>query len=530
MAGPQPLSQVRAYIAAAWHTLSRSMLQPQSFVDPKLVERPFLYLPFEMEIPEALRSLEGQSAVRIAHLPATIRNFGDLAGDAIPRHGLLYLPHRYVVPGGMFNEMYGWDSYFIIRGLLCDGHFDLALGMVENLFFEIEHYGAVLNANRTYYLTRSQPPFLTSMIWAIYQHGQNLDWLSRAYEYAVRDHHMWSRAPRLAAGTGLSRYFDHGDGPVPEMAEDPAYYSDVACYLLTNLPDSKYLCRNGEGSGMGPVFTLQCSAEDRLHNIEHRLRLSADFYKGDRAMRESGFDVTFRFGEFSGSTHHFAPVCLNSLIYKAERDLELFARLLGRHEDSRRWSGCADRRRAAMQQHLWDEERGLFFDHDCRQQQRSRYEYATTFYPLWAGLATEEQARAVAANLAAFEQPGGVTMSSQITGTQWDLPYGWAPAHLLVTEGLRRYGFTAEADRVAGNFLSMVVEDFERTGTLREKYNVVTRSSNFQVTAGYKENVVGFGWTNGVVLALLEQLGIAKQESAPPLTPPMQSGTAAPAP
>ena len=106
--------------------------------------------------------------------------------------------------------MYGWDSYFIIRGLLRDGRLELARGMVDNFFFEIEHYGAVLNANRTYYLTRSQPPFLSSMVMAVHdaQKAAGKDdraWLETAYEYVKRDHDMWTRAPHLAGNTGLSR-------------------------------------------------------------------------------------------------------------------------------------------------------------------------------------------------------------------------------------------------------------------------------------------------------------------------------------
>src|SRR5271163_2006665 len=135
---------------------------------------------------------------------------------AISPQGLLFLPYSYVVPGGRFNEMYGWDSYFIILGLLHDQRIDLARGMVENFFFEIENYGTILNANRTYYLTRSQPPFLTSMIMEVYNAEkaaghEDKKWLARAYEFAARDYEMWTHEPHLAGPTGLSRYYDFGD-------------------------------------------------------------------------------------------------------------------------------------------------------------------------------------------------------------------------------------------------------------------------------------------------------------------------------
>jgi len=150
-----------------------------------------------------VQKLQSQCNVEAKHLLSVIHNLGEVDESKINPAGLLYLPHKYVVPGGRFNEMYGWDSYFIIRGLLRDNRVDLAQGMVENFFFEIEHYGAVLNANRTYYLTRSQPPFLTSMILDVYdakkEAGQeDRAWLENAYGYAVRDHNLWTREPHLA--------------------------------------------------------------------------------------------------------------------------------------------------------------------------------------------------------------------------------------------------------------------------------------------------------------------------------------------
>jgi alpha,alpha-trehalase len=223
-------------------------------------------------------------------------------------------------------------------------------------------------------------------------------------------------------------------------------------------------------------------------------------------MRESGFDVSFRFGPFGAGTHHYTPVCLNSLLYKSEMDLAHISAVLGRESESRRWRQRALDRRRAIQRYLWDETRGLFLDYNFETRRRSRYEFATTFYPLWVGLASRRQARAIVGNLKLFEQPGGLATSRRETQAQWDYPYGWAPIHLIATEGLRRYGYRAEADRIAYDFLSMVVENFRREHTLREKYNVVKRSSETQVEAGYQENVVGFGWTNGVFLELLHGL------------------------
>jgi alpha,alpha-trehalase len=159
-----------------------------------------------------------------------------------------------------------------------------------------------------------------------------------------------------------------------------------------------------------------------------------------------------------------------------------------------------------MQQYLWDEESGLFFDYDFDNSTRSTYRYATTFYPLWAGMASDAQARAVIKNLSVFEQPGGLAMSTHETEGQWDYPFGWAPIQLLAVEGMRHYGYNAEADRVSIEFLSTVLENFERDKTIREKYNVVTQSSDTNVKAGYAANVIGFGWTNATFVELLHEL------------------------
>src|SRR5712691_10060330 len=162
------LKPILDYIGTAWDTLTRSMTDCQSLVDPKIKVPPVLYLPAGMPEPPAVQKLASDCNVRVEHLPVEIHHLGEIDTSKIQPHGLLYIENKYVVPGGRFNEMYGWDSYFIVRGLLRSGRVELARGMVDNFFFEIENYGAMLNANRTYYLTRSQPPFLSSMFVDVY--------------------------------------------------------------------------------------------------------------------------------------------------------------------------------------------------------------------------------------------------------------------------------------------------------------------------------------------------------------------------
>lgn len=497
---------ILVYISEAWHKLTRSTNDCASLVDPKLskTQQSVLYLPRNVQLPANAQTLQTECAIRIAYL-------GEVAPDSLPQPGLLYLPHPYVVPGGRFNEMYGWDSYFIIRGLIEAGELDLARGMVENFFFEIDNYGTVLNANRTYYLTRSQPPFLTSMILAVYHADSDQAWLAKAYGYAQRDYQQWTKAPKLAGSTGLSRYVDVGSGPVPEIADDPGYYTKVADWLVRH-PQIRtgYLAVNSQ-FGAGPELRVPLCGQAPCER-SGAVRFTADYYKGDRAMRESGFDISFRFGPFGGSTHHFIPVCLNSLLYKAEKDLEEMARQLDRPHEALIWQHRASRRKQRINHFLWNPHLGIFTDFDFYRHRTSSYRYGTTFYPLWTGLASKAQAKAVMEHMATFECPGGIWMSDQQTGVQWDKPYVWAPIQMLAVEGMRRYGFAAEADRITKKFLTMVQENFLREATIREKYNGVSRSTEVNISAGYASNVVGFGWTNASFVVLLHQLSPEEQK------------------
>jgi alpha,alpha-trehalase len=397
-----------------------------------------------------------------------------------------------VVPGGRFNEMYGWDSAFIVAGLLRDGQTALARDMVDNQLYEVRHYGGVLNANRTYYLTRSQPPLLSGMVLGVYRATGDRDWLADARPALEATYAHWTSPPHLVVGIGLSRYFDHGLGPAPEVeagerdAAGQTHYDRVRRFFRTP-PDRGF---------------------DRFYDRAAD-RLTPAFYQGDRAMRESGFDPTGRFGPFGAEAARTVPVCLNTLLYAFELDLSEMNRLLGRMADAERFAALARERRRRVEAVLWDEARGLYFDYDLDARRRRPYPFATTFWPLWAGLADPARARRVIANLSLFERPGGILTSTVVSGAQWDAPFGWAPLQLFAVDGLRRAGDTPDADRIARAFVSMLLDDFERRGTLVEKYDVERRTSNLggALRFGYISNEVGFGWTNAVALQLLAELG-----------------------
>jgi alpha,alpha-trehalase len=515
------LAVIQRYISVGWDHLTRSLTNCASYPDSKINGPQYLYVPLAFPQVASFADLTAHCDVEVQNLPTVITGPSDAYANEIPHQGLLYLEHPYIVPGGQFNEMYGWDSYFIIRGLVQAGKIELARGMVENFFFEIENYGAVLNANRTYYLSRSQPPFLTSMILSVYdaqkaKGKEDRAWLERAYGYAVRDHAMWVQEPMLAGNTGLSRYFDFGEGPAPESLKDETdHYKKVAEYFLAHPEGHVYLVERklGEKTPLGPgtAYSLQfCDIPKTMERAKceviDEVSLSREYYKGDRSMRESGFDISFRFSPYGADTHHFAPVCLNSLLYKTETDLEQMGQMLGKTAEAEEWKKQAIARKEAIRKYLWNAEKGEYFDYDFVKQRMSTYEYATTFYPLWAGVSSKGQAAAVLKTLGHFERPGGIMMSPYDTGMQWDAPFAWAPVQLVDIEGLRRYGFTDEANRTSYEFLSTVGENFRKDGTIREKYNAVDRSTDAAVKGGYQINVVGFGWTNGVFLVFLNQL------------------------
>jgi alpha,alpha-trehalase len=493
------IAEVRRYIKAGWSTLSRSLRDlPAAAQDPKMAHTPGQPWPVYYASTETRRAVD--RAVAAALPPASRRMVSLRVLPAAPltmtAHGLLFLPRPYVVPGGRFNEMYGWDSYFIQVGLLRDDELERARDMVENHLYQVRHYGKVLNANRTYYLSRSQPPFLTQMVLGVFARTKDATWLRSILPLVDTYYDLWVGEPHLLPFVGLSRYYDLGDVPAPEVvsderdAEGRTHYDRVRAYYKTHeVPDYD-------------VADYYDRAADALTPL---------FYRADRTMRESGFDPSNRFGPFNIDILNYAPVCLNSLLYQMEVDRADIAGRLGDAASAARWRERAERRKELVNRYLWDEA-GLYFDYNVKTGRRRHYEFATTFYPLWVGLATPEQAKQVVANLHAFEAEGGILTSTTVTGNQWDAPFGWAPLQMAAVNGLRRYGFTEDADRLATKFIALVTKEFQEHGVIVEKYDVVRRESDVSagIRYGYSSNEIGFGWTNAVYLELLAGL----QESA----------------
>jgi len=487
------LQRLRGYIKMSWTTLSRSIRDlPQALPDPKIPRKPgqpwLLYIsPRESRtrVQSELADVLDASAMKDIEIRTLPRNV-----LSIREHGLLYLPRPYVVPGGRFNEMYGWDSYFIQVGLLRDDQLGDASDLVENFLYEIEHYGTILNANRTYFLSRSQPPFLTRMILAVYEKTRDNAWLRGTLPAIERYYRFWTTEPHTVPDAGLSRYFDRGEGPAPEVMADEkdeqgrTHYDRAREYYRTH-DVTDY--------------------DESLYYDSRRDRLTDLFYKGDRSMRESGFDPSNRFGALNVDVIHYAPVCLNTLLYVMEDDTGRIMETLGDTSAAAMWRSRAASRRDLINTLMWDEEAGLYYDYNFRTRQRRRYDFATTFFPLWAGIASPAQAARLRENLSRFEAPGGLLTSTEVTGNQWDAPFGWAPLQMIAVDGLRRYGFHEDANRIAAKFVSLVAKEFDEHGTIVEKYDVRRRESDVaaDIKFGYSANQVGFGWTNGAVLDLL---------------------------
>ncbi|HKV37992.1 MAG TPA: trehalase family glycosidase [Blastocatellia bacterium] len=492
-AARQKLESLQSYIKKTWHALTRSNARlAEAASDPKfpIEGRQPVYLARDENLKKVQASLRGEMG-KPAFSRIELRQLPPDPSD-IHEQGLLYLPYPYVVPGGRFNEMYGWDSYFIQAGLIRNHEFGLAKNITDNFLYEVVHYGKILNANRTYYLTRSQPPFLTEMVSSVFRETHDREWLARAVPAIEKYYEYWTRPPHLTPETGLSRYYDLGAGPAPEVAAErdekgQTHYDRVKLYYKTNSVTDYDLSQ---------------------YYDQDKDQLTPLFFEGDRSMRESGFDPSNRFGPFNIDIIHYDPVCLNCLLYMMETQTSEIMKTLGKQAEADQWLSRASTRKDLINRFCWDERDGLYYDYNWVTGAVRRYPFATTFYPLWTGIADRDRASRLVANLNLFERAGGLQTSKVVTGSQWDAPFGWAPLQMLAVEGLRRYGYDKEADRISVRFLSLILKEFNAHSAIFEKYDVVNRCSEVSagIKFGYGSNEIGFGWTNAAFLELYGEL------------------------
>lgn len=393
---------------------------------------------------------------------------------------LIELPFPYIVPGGRFGEIYYWDSYFTMLGLQASGRYDMIENMVKNFADLIDRFGYIPNGSRNYFLGRSQPPFFSLMIELPEQIkgttiiADYLPRLEREYEFWMKgyagldkENTRTNHSVLMPDGEILNRYWDENNTPRPE-----SYREDVELAML--------------------------SKKD-----------TAEIFRHLRAGAESGWDYSSRW--FSNvntfesiNTTDIVPVDLNCLLLHLEEKISAGHRHLKNETVSLRFSEAAEKRWQAIQKYCWNEEEGFYFDFDISTGRQKNIFSLAAVYPLFFKLATEDQAKKLVQVIEKeFLHEGGLVTTLQTTGQQWDAPNGWAPLHWITIRALENYGFAELANTIAKRWIKLCTDVFSRTGKLMEKYNVV----NTQLEAGGGEysGQDGFGWTNGVLLALIKK-------------------------
>lgn len=388
------------------------------------------------------------------------------------------LPRAYVVPGGRFREIYYWDSYFTMLGLVADGRADLVEGMIDDFTSLIERFGHIPNGTRTYYLSRSQPPFFALM----------LD-LSKQTDGTIR-------ARRLAALRKEHAWWMAGEGCVTSAAP---------CARVVRMPDGSVLNRYSDDRD---TPRDESWAEDRATAAKARGRAAGDVYRDLRAGAESGWDFSARWladpqDLASIRTGAVVPVDLNALMWAMERRIAAGCEQVADRACVRDFSRRAAARKAAMTRYLWQPREGRFADWLLSGQRASPVVSSAALFPLFVGLATPAQASATAAMTRRdLVAQGGLRTTPLRTGQQWDAPNGWAPLQWAAIEGLHRYGQERLAMDIAVRWLGTVNCTYLETGKMLEKYDVEERRAG---GGGEYPLQDGFGWTNGVTRAILDR-------------------------
>lgn len=369
---------------------------------------------------------------------------------------LLGVPYPYTVPSAeAFDELYYWDTYFTNLGLLKFGRPALAKQNTDNMLYLVNKYGFMPNGTRTWYLTRSQPPFLSEMVRDIYEYYRDKVWLEGAYSALKKEYSFWMQ--QRCSPIGLNHYASKLDkSDIETTANDFKQRTAVK----TDVPDEQIAA--------------------------HTL-----------ATCESGWDMNPR---WDFECHNFAPADLNSLLFGMENNMAYFADLLGYPEDTAQWKCRAGKRLNLMNKYMLNDD-NLFLDYNFKTGKLSGVFSAASFFPLYTKAASDEQAKAAVKNLPRLEANHGIVTCEKGKGDivyQWDYPNGWACLQYIVITALANYGYIDEAKRIAEKFVKLVDSVFEKTGNLWEKYNVV--DGNINVIDEYKMPTM-LGWSAGVYIA-----------------------------
>lgn len=392
---------------------------------------------------------------------------------------LLPLPKPYIVPGGRFREIYYWDSYFTMLGLQRAGKTEIIKDMVDNFAYLIDKYGFIPNGNRTYYLTRSQPPFFAAMVQLLAAHNKDIkladykDALEKEYQFWMKGASKLSNGKainhvvKLPDGSVLNRYYDAGDQPREE-----SYREDFEAAKLTKQAPSTF-----------------------LRNV--------------RAAAESGWDFSSRWFADGKSynqiiTTDLLPVDLNTLLYNLEMAIATANNEAGNKTKAIVFLQKAALRKKAILKYFWNKKQGFFTDYNWKNRSFSSQITLAGAFPLYFRLATPVQAKAVKEKLEKnFLKTGGLITTLATTKEQWDAPNAWAPLQYISIMALRNYGYNTLADTISNRWINLNISVFKESGKLMEKYNVV--HPNSKGGGGEYPLQDGFGWTNGVLLKLMKK-------------------------
>ena len=388
---------------------------------------------------------------------------------------IIKLPFPYIVPGGRFAEIYYWDSYFTMLGLQVSGRIDMIENMINNFSYLINQFGYIPNGNRNYFLGRSQPPFYSLMIKLLAaEKGDEI--LAKYFNQLKQEYSFWmkgadkvnaanktyDRVVLMPDGELLNRYWDEHNTPRPE-----SFREDVELSLDTD---------------------------------------EAEIFRHLRAGAESGWDFSSRwFGNkklfTSIHTTDIIPVDLNCLLVHLEETLAMACSYNNADTEAEHYQQAAKKRKAAIQKYCWNEEQGFYFDYDFTLIKQKEIFSLAAAYPLFFTISTKEQAAKIADIInQKFLHNGGLISTLETTGQQWDAPNGWAPLHWITITGFENYGHGELASTIAKRWINLCTTVFKRTGKLMEKYNVVDTA--LEAGGGEYAGQDGFGWTNGVLLAL----------------------------
>ncbi|MXP67441.1 alpha,alpha-trehalase TreA [Pantoea sp. Aalb] len=394
---------------------------------------------------------------------------------------LLSLPKPYVVPGGRFREVYYWDSYFTMLGLAESGHWDIVQNMIDNFASQLNKYGHIPNGNRSYYLSRSQPPFFSLMIDLLAQHKgdkiyrQYLPQMKKEYNYWMEDSntvtvgHAIKRVVKLTNGTLLNRYWDDRDVPRTE-----SWLDDINTAKKAPKRNKKQVYRDlRSGAASGWDFSSRWFAD--AHNL-------------------ASIHIT-----------QLVPIDLNSLLFHLEKTLAKASKIANKYNDARKFNNYAKKRQIAINRYLWDKKNGWYADYNWKKRKITNQLTAATLFPLYTKLAYYKQAKRVASVVdKQLLKPGGLITTTINSGQQWDAPNGWAPLQWVAIEGLEHYNQFHIANTIGHNFLQNVQQTYNKEHKLIEKYIVEGTKLGGGIGGEYPLQD-GFGWTNAVTLLLLDK-------------------------